>query len=135
MKRILFTALLACATAAFAKDEGPDPAAACKADFERLCKGVQPGDGRIMKCMMDNKSRVSPACASAMDQKRQEEQAVGQDFAACKQDYERFCKGVQPGGGRIMQCMVDNQSRVSAPCAAVLAAKEKEEEQRKLKAK
>jgi len=113
MKRILFTALLACAAAAFAKDEGPDPAAACKADFERF----------------------SPACASAMDQKRQEEQAAGQDFAACKQDYERFCKGVQPGGGRIMQCMVDNQSRVSAPCAAVLAAKEKEEQQRRLKTK
>ena len=34
-----------------------------------------------------------------------------------------------------MQCMVDNQSRVSAPCAAVLAAKEKEEQERKLKTK
>ena len=57
------------------------------------------------------------------------------DLWDSKADFERFCKGVQPGGGRIMQCMVDNQSRVSAPCAAVLAAKEKEEEQRKLKAK
>ena len=135
MKRIVFTALLACATAAFAKDEGPDPAAACKADFERLCKGVQPGDGRIMKCMMDNKSHVSPACAAAMKEKEQGEQSAGDDFAACQQDYQRYCKGVQPGGGRIMQCMVDNRTRVSAPCAAVLDAKEKEEQLRIRKAK
>ena len=36
MKRILFTALLACAAAAFAKDEGPDPATDQKRQEEQL---------------------------------------------------------------------------------------------------
>ena len=135
MKRIIFSALLACATAAFAKDEGPDSFAACMPDLERLCQGVQPGEGRIMKCMTENKSHVSPACAAAMKEKEQDEQSAGDDFAACQQDYQRYCKGVQPGGGRIMQCMVDNRTRVSAPCAAVLDAKEKEGQLRIRKAK
>ena len=80
-------------------------------------------------------SRNMGEAVRRLHQKRQEEQAAGEDFAACKQDYERFCKGVQPGGGRIMQCMVDNRTRVSAPCAAVLDAKEKEEQLRIRKAK
>ena len=75
MKRIAFAALLASvfATTAFAK-EGNDPFAPCKADYEKLCKSVKPGDGRIVNCMMENKSRVSAGCAEVLAKKQKHEQ-------------------------------------------------------------
>jgi hypothetical protein len=124
MKTIAITAaLLLCASAAFAKDEGGDPMAACKGDFERYCKSVQPGEGRIMQCMMDNKSSVSAPCKAVLDKKQQD------PMAACNSDFQRYCKSVQPGEGRIMKCMMENKTRVSAPCSAVLEKKQQEEQQ------
>ncbi|MGQ0655877.1 MAG: cysteine rich repeat-containing protein, partial [Betaproteobacteria bacterium] len=74
MTRVVFAALLASAfaTAVLAK-EGGDPFAACKADYEKFCKSVQPGDGRIVKCMMENKGRVSSGCAAVLEKKQQHE--------------------------------------------------------------
>ncbi len=36
--------------------------------------------------------------------------------AACGQDFQRFCTGVQPGGGRIIQCF-PNRPTAMAPAA------------------
>jgi hypothetical protein len=35
---------------------------ACKADIEKFCKGVQPGQGRIAKCLKDHDSELSQEC-------------------------------------------------------------------------
>jgi hypothetical protein len=40
----------------------PGPHAACKADVQKLCSGVQPGGGRIMACLKEHKDEVSQAC-------------------------------------------------------------------------
>ena len=40
--------------------------AACKADRQTLCAGVQKGGGAIVKCLRDNKEKLSPACGEAM---------------------------------------------------------------------
>jgi Cysteine rich repeat len=42
--------------------------------------------------------------------------------AACGQDFQRFCTGVQPGGGRIIQCLLARRGELSAPCRSVLVA-------------
>ena len=42
--------------------------------------------------------------------------------AACGQDFQRFCTGVQPGGGRIIQCLLARRGALSAPCRSVLVA-------------
>jgi len=38
----------------------------CKADFERLCPGVQPGGGRIVGCLKAHKEEVSIGCGKAL---------------------------------------------------------------------
>jgi Cysteine rich repeat len=38
----------------------------CKADFERLCPGVQPGGGRIIGCLKAHKEEVSIGCGKAI---------------------------------------------------------------------
>lgn len=38
----------------------------CKADIERLCAGIEPGGGRIIKCLKANKKSMSVGCAMAL---------------------------------------------------------------------
>jgi hypothetical protein len=38
----------------------------CRADYERLCSDVPPGRGRALACLLDNRSRLSPACRNAL---------------------------------------------------------------------
>ena len=53
-----------------AADETKSPGTVCKADAEKLCPGVQPGQGRIAACLMKNEAKVSPACKEAMTKAR-----------------------------------------------------------------
>ncbi|HPL64555.1 MAG TPA: cysteine rich repeat-containing protein [Syntrophales bacterium] len=39
----------------------------------------------------------------------------------CKPDIEKFCKGVQPGGGRIWACLKGNEDRISQACREQMA--------------
>ena len=59
-----FAALVSAAPSALAQQ-----AAAmkyCKADFERLCPGVQPGGGRILGCLKAHEMEVSVGCAKVL---------------------------------------------------------------------
>ena len=38
----------------------------CKADVERLCPGVEPGGGRIIKCLKEHKMEMSIGCGKAL---------------------------------------------------------------------
>lgn len=57
------------AASAFAAD-APAPNAdvrqACKADVEALCKGIEPGGGRIAACLKEKKDQVSVGCKTAI---------------------------------------------------------------------
>ena len=39
---------------------------------------------------------------------------------ACQSDYEKFCKGVQQGGGRIIKCLNDHLSDLTPQCQKVV---------------
>lgn len=45
--------------------------AACAADVQKLCPGVQPGSGRIMQCLSEHKSEASETCKQALLKARQ----------------------------------------------------------------
>jgi hypothetical protein len=42
--------------------------------------------------------------------------------AACKADYQKYCKGTIPGGGRIIACLNKQVDQISAACRKVLDA-------------
>jgi hypothetical protein len=48
-------------------------------------------------------------------------EAVAKFRAACGQDFRRFCTGVQPGGGRVVQCLLARRGELSAPCRSLFA--------------
>ena len=44
---------------------------------------------------------------------------------ACMGDYEKFCKGTTPGGGRIIACLNKSADKLTPACKKVLADAEK----------
>jgi hypothetical protein len=44
----------------------------CKADAERLCPGVEPGGGRILKCLKSHKEEMTVGCAEALQKLKSE---------------------------------------------------------------
>lgn len=45
--------------------------------------------------------------------------------SACMGDYEKFCKGVAPGGGRVIACLSKSSDKLTSECKKVLTAAEK----------
>jgi hypothetical protein len=41
---------------------------------------------------------------------------------ACKADLDKLCPGVQPGGGRVFQCLREHQDQVSDSCKSAMAS-------------
>jgi len=41
--------------------------------------------------------------------------------AACKPDYDKFCGGTIPGGGRIIACLAKQTDKLSDACKKVVA--------------
>ena len=39
---------------------------ACEADVRNLCSGIQPGGGRLLKCLQANAASMSPICANKL---------------------------------------------------------------------
>lgn len=85
----------------------------CKADVEKFCKDVKPGQGRIVRCMQAHENELSPACRDKIAADKEENQEFRK---ACQPDVDRFCKGIRPGNGRIIRCLKLNEAQLSAPC-------------------
>jgi hypothetical protein len=45
--------------------------------------------------------------------------------AACKGDYDKYCSGVMPGGGRIVACLNKQHDMLGEACKKVLDAQAK----------
>ncbi len=116
---VISAAVFAAMSAAVAADTADKPGGkgqhqgACAKDVERLCPGVQPGEGRIVQCMKAHQNEVSPECKTDMQAK---EERFKHAKEACQGDVDQFCKGVDPGEGRIMHCLKEHESQISAKC-------------------
>ncbi len=49
-----------------AKKKIRDFAEACKADLSAFCKDVKPGGGRLLQCLKQHESELSPECKAQM---------------------------------------------------------------------
>ena len=85
----------------------------CVADAKKLCKDVQPGEGRVAQCMKEHEKELSPGCKENIRKMKEKTKEVAE---ACKGDAEKVCKDVKPGEGRILRCLKQHEAELSPSC-------------------
>jgi hypothetical protein len=60
------------------------------------------------------------ACETAIAQ-----QLTAEQRDACMGDYQKYCKGTTPGGGRIIACLARSNDKLTAECKKVVAEAQK----------
>jgi Cysteine rich repeat len=99
--------------------------AACADDVKKLCAGVQPGAGRIRRCIGSHRDQLQPTCRDAAAKVRTLRQASRPGGNApsgrCAQDIKSFCAGVERGGGRIVRCLKQHAGELQPGCRSVVA--------------
>jgi hypothetical protein len=107
---------------AFAEEKGPVEIVAdgCSKEINTYCKGVTPGEGRILACIFAYQDKLSNRCEYALyDAAAQLERAIAAlTYLAneCRNDLKTFCSDVKPGEGRLINCIDKNMEKVSSRC-------------------
>jgi hypothetical protein len=114
MRRAMFAAVaglllgtVCAASDAFAKGE------ACRAEMDKFCKDVEPGEGRIIKCLREHDADLSDKCRAYVN--------TASQYMACIDDAVRLCPHTQPGGARVLACLRTRMSDLSSQCKRELA--------------
>ena len=91
---------------------------ACAADFQRFCRDVPPGGGRILRCLSRHADLVSQPCFQALT-------AWGltavNAFKMCLPDVAAMCPNVPPHSGPALACLQQNADKLSKACRDSLA--------------
>jgi hypothetical protein len=87
----------------------------CSEDLKNYCARVVPGDARVADCLATYFREIRPACRSAITAARNKFDAL---VTACRGDAEKLCKGVPYREGRVLTCLKNRESSLSAACAA-----------------
>ena len=122
---IAVTAVMMISTTAFATDPLTQTVKdGCKAELESYCKGVTPGEGRVLACLYAHEDKLSAKCEFALfDAAVLLDQAVSAlVYAAyeCEDDLEKYCADVPVGEGRLLDCITKNKKKVSKRCLDAL---------------
>ena len=110
----------------FAETKGPVEIVAdgCKKEIDTYCKGVTPGEGRVLACLYAYEDKLSGRCEYALyDAAAQLERVVAAlTYLAneCKDDLKTNCSDVKPGEGRLLNCLEKNSAKISMRCKNAL---------------
>lgn len=93
----------------------------CTEDAKQFCGDVKPGEGRVAECLKAKQEEVSPGCRNKLVSDEAFAKKTVEDFArACKDDLDRHCAAIEPGGGRIYGCLAQHQLELSDSCSGVI---------------
>jgi hypothetical protein len=98
--------------ASHAQDFGP-----CTADVYKFCQDIPRGQGDVAKCLAQNQEGLSPGCQGRLSALSEQVKEAGE---ACGDDIMMLCGDVQPGGGRVAQCLKGHESWLSFNCKVKL---------------
>ena len=92
----------------------------CKAELEKYCANVTPGEGRVLACLYAYGDKLSGRCEYALyDAAVQLERAVAAlsyTVNECSADLKKYCANVEAGEGRLLECLQKNDAQVSNRC-------------------
>jgi hypothetical protein len=102
----------------------------CKEDIAKLCPGIAPGGGRLIKCLHEHEAEVSAPCKAALGGKGgkagpgpaggapDEWGPMAGMRKTCAAEIDKFCKDTKPGHGRIAVCLNEHPRELSPACKA-----------------
>jgi hypothetical protein len=64
---VVLAVAIGCSGAALAQTLTAEQQAACKADYQKYCKGTMPGGGRIIACLNKQRDKLADACRKVLD--------------------------------------------------------------------
>ncbi len=92
----------------------------CKAELEKYCSNVTPGEGRLLACLYAYEDKLSGRCEYALYDaaSRLERVVTALAYTAneCSSDLKQYCAGVAAGEGRLLECLQKNDAKVSKRC-------------------
>lgn len=115
---VIFAALAGIASPALKAQEAAGPGKACKADRDKFCPGLKPGD-QLRSCMREHASELSPECSAAIEAGKEARKNVK---ANCKADIAKFCADAPKEGGGIAKCLAGHASELEPGCADAVKA-------------
>jgi len=94
----------------------------CALELDDYCEWVTPGRGRIAACLYAHNDRLSKQCSISLrvglEQFKVMLAAVDYVIIQCRGDLDKFCSGVEVGGGRLHRCLSHNKDKLSKYCTA-----------------
>ncbi|KAG2452551.1 hypothetical protein HYH02_002788 [Chlamydomonas schloesseri] len=89
-------------------------AEACRSDVEKFCNNIEAGEGRVHKCLRDNRKKLSDTCRKEellLEEKEADSIELNVSLLkACKAERQLFCGAVQPGQARVFRCLAENMN-------------------------
>jgi hypothetical protein len=86
---------------------------ACAAEFQRYCRDVPPGGGRILRCLSRHADLVSQPCFQALTVWGL---TAANAYRMCLPDVDKLCPGLPPRSGHALSCLVQNAGKLSKAC-------------------
>jgi hypothetical protein len=92
----------------------------CDREIKTFCKDVTPGEGRVLACLYSFWDKLSDQCDNALyDAAAQLQRAIAVLSYLeneCRDDLKTYCANIQPGEGRLLQCLDKNDAKITKRC-------------------
>lgn len=87
----------------------------CEAEVQQYCPDSLSGEDR-RRCVVQRIKRLDPPCQQMVRQRLVRWTEAEGHRLACVEDVKRVCLTVQPGDGRILQCLQEHEQELSEGC-------------------
>lgn len=87
----------------------------CEAEVQQYCPDSLEGEDR-RRCVVQRLKRLDAPCQQIVRQRLVRWREAEGYKLACVDDVKRFCPVVQPGDGRILQCLQEHEQDLSEGC-------------------
>ena len=96
----------------------------CDADAKKLCPGLESNSRKVFMCLAAYEDNLSQSCklgiAEAAMTLEQGLLAIDYSIRSCQKDADTYCLDVEPGEGRIVGCLKQNESKLEKQCVTAL---------------
>ncbi len=82
---------------------------ACRADYRNFCASVQPGGGRIIECLKQHETELSPGCLASLG-----------SVAECREQAKKICASENQDAAALRACIKTHASEFSPECRQAL---------------